>query len=437
MDARSPDQSHRVTHRRRGVGNDRPAPVRRLVGAPARPAPYRVVVGFHPHPGTGALAHQGPADVGDLPPGRHPRRACGHLPAPATTRWGAHCTSGGRSTGWHLDSGAAGPDAGARQPASKSWWHHDGALAVVFTGLPGGDLVLPVRLPQGAGQWPHLTHFLADPNTSGTRSTWCGWPTAKHLGAGATTRTWWCTRAAISRRAPSRAGAPRFRPVVVPGVDANVSNLAVASFPVRWTRTVGRSSRSCAPPPNSAPRLGPPARPGRGTRRWIARGATPTPASMAPRRGSTNAPSAAPGKGCPPRKSATPVGRGMPAPMEYHCAPTATTHLSKRYRRTRRDHAAEARRTSQAKQARAEQVAARIVSAHGDTITVEDCRICTWARLWGKRIALFSPGMLLTALHECSCSRRPVLLAPAPVHRDQPALPVRRASAQDARAAHP
>jgi hypothetical protein len=32
------------------------------------------------------------------------------------------------------------------RPASGSWWDHDAALAVVFTGLPGGDLVLPVRL---------------------------------------------------------------------------------------------------------------------------------------------------------------------------------------------------------------------------------------------------------------------------------------------------
>jgi hypothetical protein len=43
-----------------------------------------------------------------------------------------------------------------------------------------------------------------------------------------------------------------------------------------------------------------------------------------------------------------------------------------------------------------------IVAAHGNTITVEDCRISTWARLWGKRIALFSPGMLVDAFqHEC------------------------------------
>jgi hypothetical protein len=56
----------------------------------------------------------------------------------------------------------------ARLPApakpGSSWWDHDGALAAVFTGLPGGDVVLPVRLPQGAGRWKHLAHFLADPS---------------------------------------------------------------------------------------------------------------------------------------------------------------------------------------------------------------------------------------------------------------------------------
>jgi hypothetical protein len=46
--------------------------------------------------------------------------------------------------------------------ASGKWAEHRGGLAVVFTGLPCGDLVLPVRLPQGAGQWAHLCHFLAD-----------------------------------------------------------------------------------------------------------------------------------------------------------------------------------------------------------------------------------------------------------------------------------
>lgn len=55
-------------------------------------------------------------------------------------------------------------------PAGGPWWGHDGALATVFTGLPGGDLVLPVRLPQGAGHWAHLTHFWPI-RACGTRST--------------------------------------------------------------------------------------------------------------------------------------------------------------------------------------------------------------------------------------------------------------------------
>jgi hypothetical protein len=52
--------------------------------------------------------------------------------------------------------------AAPRRPASGKWADHRGVLAVVFTGLSGGDMVLPVRLPQGAGQWAHLAHFLAD-----------------------------------------------------------------------------------------------------------------------------------------------------------------------------------------------------------------------------------------------------------------------------------
>jgi hypothetical protein len=79
--------------------------------------------------------------------------------------------------------------------------------------------------------------------------------------------------------------------------------------------------------------------------------------------------------------------------------------LSHRYHRTRTDHAAHCRATSQAKHARAHDIAARIVATHGNTITVEDATISTWARLWGKRIALFSPGMLVTALAaECAAT---------------------------------
>ena len=79
--------------------------------------------------------------------------------------------------------------------------------------------------------------------------------------------------------------------------------------------------------------------------------------------------------------------------------------LSGGYQHTRTDHAAESRRTGQAKIARAHDIAARIVATHGNTLTVEHCRISTWARLWGTRIALFSPGMLVSALaSECAAT---------------------------------
>ena len=81
-------------------------------------------------------------------------------------------------------------------------------------------------------------------------------------------------------------------------------------------------------------------------------------------------------------------GDGVPLRAYRH------DRLSRNYRRTRTDHATQARAASHAKLARAHQVGARIIATHGNTITVEDCTISTWARLWGKRIALFSPGML-------------------------------------------
>jgi hypothetical protein len=79
--------------------------------------------------------------------------------------------------------------------------------------------------------------------------------------------------------------------------------------------------------------------------------------------------------------------------------------LSRAYQRTRADHAADARAHSQAKRARAHQTAAAILATHGNMITVEKCAISTWARLWGKGIHMFSPGMLTAALaDECRAS---------------------------------
>ena len=128
----------------------------------------------------------------------------------------------------------------------------------------------------------------------------------------------------------------------------------------------------------------------------------------------------------------------MPAPMECRCAPTATT----RSRAATSAHAliTPPRRAAPVRPniARAGDVAARIVAAHGNTITVEDTNINTWARLWGKRIALFSPGMLVTALAaECAATGGALIASQHPIHRAFPALPVRSAGLQDTGPAHP
>jgi hypothetical protein len=116
----------------------------------------------------------------------------------------------------------------APDPAGASWRHHSGALAVVFSGLPAGDMILPVRLPQGTGQWTHVRHFLADPAVwhkidlvrVRDRRAPGGWRYYAHL---------------LVHKNGYRSPATQSRHSQVPatrraGIDANVSNLSVASF---------------------------------------------------------------------------------------------------------------------------------------------------------------------------------------------------------------
>ena len=288
------------------------------------------------------------------------------------------------------------------RPASGSWWDHTGALAVVFTGLPAGDLVLPVRVPQGAGQWAHLAHFLADPSVwhkidlvrVRDRHAPGGWRYYAHL---------------LVHQGGYQSPATQARRSQIPtgrrvGVDANVSNLAVASFSTADPEQLVVDQIGCTPEQQKAAAHA--AKQARIRQRALDRSRRNTnPDQYGPsvRQAARAAGRAARGLAAKPISNP-----GGPRHARADGVPrTAYRHdtLSGRYHRTRADHAAEARRAGQAKHARAHQVAARIVAAHGNTITVEDCTISTWARLWGKRIALFSPGMLVTALAtECAAT---------------------------------
>ncbi|OOK65414.1 putative transposase DNA-binding domain protein [Mycobacterium kansasii] len=272
----------------------------------------------------------------------------------------------------------------------------------MFTGLPGGDLVLPVRLPQGAGQWDHLAHFLADQSVwhkidlvrVRDRKAPGGWRYYAHL---------------LVHQAGYQSTSTRARRAQIPtdrraGVDANVSNLAVASFAGGHPDQLVTEQISCTPEQQKTAAQA--ARRTRARQKALDRsrrntnpdqyGPSVRQAARAARRAE---------RGLTAKQITNPGGArharadGVPLRAYRH------DKLSGGYKRTRVDHAADARSISQAKHARAGDIAAQIVATHGNIVTVEDCSISTWARLWGKRIALFSPGMLVAALAgECAAT---------------------------------
>jgi hypothetical protein len=208
------------------------------------------------------------------------------------------------------------------RPAGKSWWDHDGVLAVVFTGLPTGDLVMPVRLPQGAGQWPHLAHFAADPRVwhkidlvrIHDRKAPGGWRYYAHLlihGCG------YQSPSTIARRGEIPAGRRA-------GVDANVSNLSVVSFPPDQPERLVVGWVNCTPEQQKAAARA--AKKTRARQKALDRSRRNTNADQYGPSVRQHKRNAAPRLDCPPARSATRVGRGIPAPTGRRCAPTATTH---------------------------------------------------------------------------------------------------------------
>ncbi len=326
----------------------------------------------------------------------------GHLGAYRHRQVPAVVTSAAEEASWPAGTSILAQPArlaAPTRPASGSWADHDGVLAVVFTGLPAGDVVLPVRLPQGAGQWARLTHFLADPSVwhkidlvrVGDRKAPGGWRYYAHL---------------LVHQSGYQCPATRARRTEIPagrraGVDANVSNLAVASFPADQPDRLVIDRIDYTPEQQkAAQRAATKARARHKALDRSRRNTNPEQYGLSPRQHKRAQRRAAAGLAA--RQITNPGGgraaRADGVPLRAYRHDT----LSQRYRRTRSDHAAASRSASQAKQARADQVAARIVAAHGNAITVEDCRISTWARLWGKRLQLFSPGMLVAALkREC------------------------------------
>ncbi|WP_240667536.1 transposase [Streptomyces luteoverticillatus] len=290
-----------------------------------------------------------------------------------------------------------------------NWWDHAGPLAVVFAGGPDGkrgDLVLPVRIPQSPAQENRVRHFLetdarwhkVDLVRRRKASAPGGWAYEAHLtvlGPG-------YTSPAVRQVRQQAAELDR-----IGGVDGNVSNLSVVSFPASLEASAGAAKSSeIVLTDDERTRLEKEAKKRRGRARALERSrrATNTTQYVLSRRQTARAERRA-AKGLTPKAVIVPGGARAARADGVPKQPFRRDRLSAGHRELRARQAEASASTAEYRRHRARAVARDIVAAHGPRLTVEDCDIRTWYRLWGRRLAQTTPGMLIGALEiECEAA---------------------------------
>jgi hypothetical protein len=295
-----------------------------------------------------------------------------------------------------------------------SWWTYHGPLAVVFTGLPEGDLVLPVRLPAAPSNQATLDHHLADPdrwhkvdlvrrrdpNAAG------GWRYEAHL---AVLVQPYASPATVERRqVAARETAARQA-----GIDVNVSNLTVASHVAGDDLRITRIER------DGGERARTEARERRTSRRQrqlerSRRAQNPAQYALSPRQEERARQRAA--AGLAPRQ-VIPAGPRRARANGRPVLAYRKDRLSRRYRHLRARAASAAAAETQARRDHARQVAAAVVREHGIGFTVEDCDLRGWSRGWGRALAAFSPGTLVAAIQREAAAVAAVAQRPGGVAR--------------------
>src|SRR5262245_58793494 len=278
---------------------------------------------------------------------------------------------------------------------SDAWWSYEGPLAVVFTGLADGAVVLPVRLPTAPSNQPILDHHLGDPslwhkidlvrrrdpNVAG------GWRYEAHL---MVLTTPYVSPASAARRARVAIEAMDR----IAGVDINVSNITLASHEDGDAFRVTRIARDQAQQQRDRGRYRRDRRRQRALDR--SRRAMNRAQYQLSRRQDKRARRRALA-GLPP-VDVIPMGlrnaRADGVPLQSY----RRDQLSASYRRGRAAAASDAAAAAQARRDRARQVAADVVATHGYQLIVEDVSISAWSRSWGHAVAAFSPGLLVAAI---------------------------------------
>ena len=281
------------------------------------------------------------------------------------------------------------------QVEGDAWWNYDGPLVLVFSGLSNGTLVLPMRLPTAPSNQACLEHYLVDPskwhkidlvrhpdpNADG------GWRYEAHLMALVAPYV----SLAVAQRRTETAIATADRQV---GIDVNVSNITVASHvqgrDVRITRVVRDETRQEADRRRS--------RRERRQQRDLdrSRRATNSAQYQLSKRQEKRERRRA-DAGLPPQ-DVTPAGSRKSTSNGKPLQSFRRDELSKTYRRGRLSLAADAGSAAQARRDRARLVAGDLVHEHGYVPVVEDCAISAWSRAWGRALAAFTPGMLISAI---------------------------------------
>jgi hypothetical protein len=278
---------------------------------------------------------------------------------------------------------------------SDAWWRYTGPLAVVFSGLHDGTLVLPVRLPTAPCNQPVLEHHLADssrwhkidlvrrrdPHTEG------GWRYEAHLMV--LTTLYVSPSAAARRTHVAHEAVDR-----IAGIDVNVSNLTVASHEQGSDVRVTRIAR------DETQRQRDRGRARRERRRQRALERSRRAANQAQYHLSKRQEKRARRRAAADLRAVEviPMGprraRSDGKPLQSY----GKDVLTQSYRRQRAAQTADAAAAAQTRRDRARQVAADLVATHGYQLIVEDVSITAWSRSWGRAVAAFSPGMLVAAL---------------------------------------
>lgn len=295
---------------------------------------------------------------------------------------------------------------GTPKTRAATWWDHTGPLTLVFSGGPRsrrGDLVLPVRLPSGAGRWPRVLHFLGNPDSwhkvdlvrRRDASAPGGWAYEAHL----MVLTGGYVSPATRARREAAAGMDR-----VGGIDGNVSNLSVVSFPDTFDPADGglRTSRIELTYDERAA-FEKKRRKERGRKRALdrsRRAANPTQYAPSKRQQARDERRVI--AGLPARIASVPGGARDANKAGVPRQAYRRDVLSAGYRANRACLAEAAATAAAAKDHRARRIAERVVEVHGVRLTVEDCDIRTWYRFWGKALQATTPGRLIAAIgREC------------------------------------